>query len=204
MSELTVKPAVDATRNATNLVAHLAERRLMEAIESGDQNALKQLVHQFGNKLALFIGRLMVWHDDCDDIFQNVLLIAWQRAGQYNGEGPLEAWLKRIAINQCRNHFRAINVIRRKLHQVGQRLIGETTNSTSTYSIAEHGAQVKDEGLASALNQLSQQDRMAVVLFYLEGYSGKEVAEQLGIKTDALHVRLHRIKKRLKHSMESQ
>ena len=50
--------------------------------------------------------------------------------------------------------------------------------------------------------QLDPIDRMGIVLFYLEGYSGKEVASQLGIEADAFHVRIHRAKKRLKKLME--
>lgn len=203
MSEQIVNPGVDPTRKTTEAVPFGHELQLMQSVARGEQEALEQLVALHGKALATFIGRMMAWHDDCNDIFQDVLVVAWQRADRYRGQGPLVAWLKRIAINRCKNHFRTLNVFQRKLRQFADRLLADPKLNSTFDVFGRDDCSIQDERLETAIQQLSPSDRHAVVLFYLEGYSGSEVARELGIKADTLHVRLHRIKKKLKQFIEA-
>ena len=85
----------------------------MVRLKTGDQAAMCELLDRHGDMLARLVGRLTAWHVDREDILQDVLLSVWQKSGSFRGNGSLEGWLKRIAVNQCRNHFRAANSIKR-------------------------------------------------------------------------------------------
>lgn len=166
-----------------------AELALMRELAAGNEAAMEQLIRQYGDSVSRLIGRLTGWSEESDDIFQEVLIAAWNKAHRYQGTGSLEGWLKRIAINQCRNQHRKHKVFLRLISSAAQwiNLNHETTQSSD-----------KLDGLSEAMTRLKSADREVLALFYLEGLSGDEVADLLGIKPETLHVRLHRARARLK------
>ncbi len=199
MSELSVNPNA-ATQPAIPAVspAALDERQLMQRLRAGDESALQELIHRHGETLARLIGRLTAWHADRDDILQEVLLAVWERSGSFRGDGSLEGWLKRLAINRCRNHFRAASSLKRTIERFV--LLAPPKQIVKR---DPHHEQDNTE-LRRALEKLSQADRTALVLFYLEELPGDEVATLLKIKPETLHVRLHRARKKLKRLIEEQ
>lgn len=187
----------EAAKNRCN------EHALMQRISSGNELALQELIVLHGDMLARLVGRLMAWHADSDDVLQEVLLTVWRKANRFEGQGSLEGWLRRIAVNRCRNHFRATSILQRKIEQLATLLTASQSNQEdykTSYTFAENAI---DEAspLGIALRQLPTDDRAAIVLVYLEELSPDDVSETLGIKTQTLHVRLHRIKKKLKRLM---
>ena len=172
------------------------EKELTLRLQRGDDTAMCELIERYGEVLGQLVGRLTGWHADREDILQDVLLAIWNQAGSYRGEGSLEGWLKRIAVNRCRNHFRATQSIKRLIERFT--LLRQPSERQSTN---ENDGQ--DEKLTSSLQKLSQADRTVLVLFYLEEMPGEEVAETLNIKLETLHVRLHRARSRLKKLIEA-
>ena len=201
MSELSVnfnavtKPAAKAEAAAVS-----SERQLMSRLKQGDDTAMCELLARHGDMLARLVGRLTAWHVDREDILQEVLLSVWQKSGTYLGNGSLEGWLKRVAVNQCRNHFRAANSIKRLIERFAL-LIHPSESFETEYSV--YGNE-PDEELQLALRRLSELDRTALVLFYLEEMPGDQVAEVLNVRPETLHVRLHRARIKLKKVIEKQ
>ena len=170
-----------------------ADVALMNRIAAGEEAAFTQLIQCHGESLLRTIGRLMLWNKDTDDIFQEVLITVWQKAGQYNGHGSLAGWLKRIAINRCRNQFQLSNRITRKLEAFAEWIGGRRSDESKS----RHDIDLDDQ-VQMALAKLSGDDRTILVLYYLEEMNGDDVASILNISLDAVHVRLHRARKRLK------
>ncbi|MCA9198782.1 MAG: hypothetical protein KDA87_14640, partial [Planctomycetales bacterium] len=69
------------------------ECQLMQRLAAGDNQAMQSLIAQFGPMLQRLIGRLTAWDDASDDILQEVLVKAWDRASEFRGTGSLEGWL---------------------------------------------------------------------------------------------------------------
>ena len=168
----------------------------MRQLANGDAQAMERLLHFHGESLARLVGRLTAWHVDQDDILQDVLVQVWTKAGSFRADGSLEGWLKRIAVNRCRNHFRSLASWKRKL----ERLTMLTTTHHYEDPLVEFDG--VDDALKNALTCLSQEERTTVVLYYLEQMPGAEVAQTMGIKTETLHVRLHRARKKLKQVLQ--
>lgn len=182
----------------TSAPALSEDRRLMNRLANGEEAAMCELIQKHGETLARLIGRLTAWHGDRDDILQEVLVNVWQKSASFRGDGPLEGWLKRIAVNQCRNHFRAANGVKRMMGRFARLLTpAETVDPAPVESSAADKVNL-------ALGALSNVDRTALVLFYLEGMTGDEVATAMKIKLETLHVRLHRARKNLKQAIEAQ
>ncbi len=169
---------------------------LVARLRQGDAAAMQELVRRFGPQLNRLVGRLTAWSSDCEDILQEVFLTAWQHAGSFRGDGSLEGWLRRLAINQCLNHRRARNAFDRLLARLAGR---KSASDCESVAPSEHGHRVRE-----ALAKLRNDDRTVLVLYYLEELNGSEVAELLGIRLDTFHVRLHRARQRLRKHLEKE
>ncbi len=171
-----------------------AERELIRRLVAGESAAMTEFVARYGPMLRRLIGRLCAWSADVDDLMQEVLLRAWERAGSYRG-GSLAAWLRAIAIRHCRNHFRGLGAWRRML----DRFRGYVQTDSRRPS-DDHREQ--SDWIRHALQQLSSADRTILVLYYLEELPLEELAETLNARSGTLAVRLHRARERLKRLLE--
>ncbi|MCA9027098.1 MAG: RNA polymerase sigma factor [Planctomycetaceae bacterium] len=163
---------------------------LMSRLSSGDETAMNELVARFGPDLHRLVGRLTAWSPDSEDILQEVFLVIWKKAGNYRGHGSLEGWLRRIAVTRSQNHQRGRAAFRRLITRL-------THESKATTDEIPESRNDDTDQLRDALTRLSRDDRMVLVLYYVEDWSGEEVSEVLNISTSTLHVRLHRARQRL-------
>lgn len=184
--------------NQQSQPARADELALMKRLGNGDEAAMKKLIEKHGNMLAQLVGRLTAWSIDHEDVFQEVLLNIWQKAGKFRGQGPLGGWLRRLAINQCHNQLRQKNSFKRMLTSFFETSLRSRMNEATPRSC------VSNEPLQTALAKLPINERTAVVLYYLEDMTGEEVALELGIKPETLHVRLHRARKKLRVFLENE
>ena len=58
-----------------------------------------QIVRQYSEQLYWQIRRIVLTHDDANDVMQNTFLKAWNRLDSFQGESKIITWLSRIAIN---------------------------------------------------------------------------------------------------------
>ena len=102
-----------------------------------------------------------------------------------------------IALNKCRTHRRGLLSRWRTLRRASRRPVKlESSADTSA---------VQDDMLAQVrqgIKKLAARDREVIVLHYLEDRGVVEMAELLGIRTNAVEVRLHRARQRLKKLLE--
>lgn len=197
--ESTNKIAVGQAKNqhedaAPISVPYTVELELMQRLAAGQESAMHQLLEQHGDMLSRLIGRLTAWSDDRDDVLQEVLLSIWKKAKAYRGKGALEGWLRKLATNQCYNHLRR----QKSLQNLLVVFFDSKKNSENELYSQTQKTNEPSTAMQEALKQLSVNERSVIVLFYLEEMTGDEVAETLGIKIDAVHVRLHRARKKLK------
>lgn len=68
--------------------------------DSQKEKAFNILVHEYQETLYWQIRRLVVSHDDADDVLQNTFMKAWLALDDFRGESKISSWLFRIAINE--------------------------------------------------------------------------------------------------------
>src|ERR1700751_774799 len=71
------------------------------AKEESRNYAFNLLVRKYQQKLYWHIRRMVIVHEDADDILQNVLVKVWKNLDGFNQESSLYTWLYRIATNEC-------------------------------------------------------------------------------------------------------
>ena len=133
------------------------------------------------------LRRLGVPETDALDLAQRVFYVAYLKLSEFEYRAPLSDWLFRIAFNITR-HYRRTASFRREvatdLEELDQ-LIGahdelrERDEKPNRLAIAE-----------ALLNRLPNEQRDVFVLFELEGLSGAEIADVLGIPVGTVRSRL--------------
>lgn len=125
-----------------------------------------------------------------DDIAQEALIKAYLSSEGFGNIEKFNAWIFKIGYNTFLNHRRS-----EKKHAG----YDEAANIIAD-SAADSG--FRYQALYSALDKLNENERTSILLFYMEGYSVKEIAEIEDISQDAVKQHLSRGRKHLRDILE--
>jgi RNA polymerase sigma-70 factor (ECF subfamily) len=152
----------------------VTESRLAHAASRGDRDAFGRLVmdHALSARRVAY-GVVGNW-DEAEDIVQEAALAAWQAVQRYDPERPFRPWFLRIVSNAALDHARRQKVRRTEMLADTERHPGPTPEDR-----AEHA--VLRDRLGQALSELPERQRIAVVMFDVEGYSHADIATSLGV-----------------------
>ena len=73
--------------------------------EKSKHGAFSAIIKEYSQKLYWHIRKMVLSHDDADDILQNTFVKAWLNWGKFRGDANLQTWLYRIATNETMNFF---------------------------------------------------------------------------------------------------
>jgi RNA polymerase sigma factor (sigma-70 family) len=157
--------------------------------------AFGELVRRFQDMAYGYALGMLGDSDLAEDVAQEAFLTAYQKLGQLREPKAFPGWLRRIVFTQC-------NRVTRRRH-VSLQSFENMADLPSGYpgppAVIE-SEELKEQVLA-AIQTLPEQQRLAVVLVYIDGYSQKEVAEFLEIPVTALKKRLQRARSHLRERM---
>ncbi len=124
--------------------------------------------------------------EDCADAMQNAVLHAFEKLHTLRNEAYFKTWLTRILINECHQ------IIRSRKEQI----------SYEDY----YGGQISPEpgngsDVFEAVMNLEDNYRIPFVLFYVEGFSIKEICQILKLSQGTVKMRLYRSRKLLKERL---
>lgn len=128
--------------------------------------------------------------DDREDLFQEITYQVWKAYSGFRGDSQFSTWLYRIALNTA--------IVFLKSEK--KRSFIENEDFTDYKIIQDEYDLEKEEKMAvmyNAINQLNPIDK-AFIFYYLEDFSGKEIAEQMGISEGNVRVKMNRAKNKLK------
>jgi RNA polymerase sigma-70 factor, ECF subfamily len=162
---------------------------LADAAARGDGAAFARLVQRHHQRVHAHGWRILGEASRAEDIAQEVFLKLWTGKARYDASrGALLPWLLRITTNACLDARRALKPV---------------VELTEAHGVADDRpdahANAEAKALHAILATLPQRQRAAIALFYLEGFSMKEVAEVLGTNSKAVEGLLSRGKAALKH-----
>lgn len=82
---------------------NLSDSELLVKFRSPDtkESAYTSLIRKYQEKIYWHIRRMVVEHDDANDVLQNVLIRVWNGLGNFREDSQLYTWLYRIATNEC-------------------------------------------------------------------------------------------------------
>jgi RNA polymerase sigma factor (sigma-70 family) len=171
------------------------EQALVERFRRGDDSAFDRIVEQHSAAVAALANRLLGWPGDVDDLVQDVFVSAFVGLKTFRGQCRLRTWLYTITINKCRSRR-----LWRRRHSrpvaVDPEALGHLAGGDKAAIDGETFGRVR-----RAVQALPGKYREVVVLRYLQGLEMSEISGLLGVKVNALQVRLNRAKKQLKEQL---
>jgi RNA polymerase sigma-70 factor (ECF subfamily) len=179
------------------------DAELVARVLKGEEPAFTALMRRHKSRLYMFIRRHVATSEDAYDILQESFASAWAALKRYDPERPFEAWLRRIALNKCRDKARKDSVRRRVFAFVG--LPAEAVEQVADTAAAADEATIADEGmrkLSEAVHKLPPGLREPLVLTALQGLSQREAADLLGVTPKVVEMRAYRARKQLAASLE--
>src|SRR5579871_5509240 len=92
--------------------AEPSDANLVAATLAGEESAFTALVSRHKTWLYRYIHRYVRDETEAQDVLQESLIAAWRALKSYDPNRPLEFWLRRIALNKCRDRARRLAVRR--------------------------------------------------------------------------------------------
>ena len=175
----------------------LPDAFLAVAARQGDQAAFAALMRRHKGWLYRFIRRYVADRDDAYDVLQESFVAAWGALSRFDPERPFEAWLRRIALNKCRDRARRDAVRRAALRLFGFGAGDMSAESVAPLADSTVTADHALRRLETAIGKLPRQLKEPLVLTMLEGLSHKEAGALLGINAKAVEMRVYRAKRQL-------
>ena len=155
-------------------------REIFIAHVEREQEALR------GFLLALCCGK----KDDADDLAQDALVKAYLSCAGYQDQGKFRSWLFKIAYNTFLNH------------KASQRCTESIDEARALVSSTNADAEFEHQDLYLALRTLPPKERSSITLFYLNGYSIKEIAAITDTSEDAVKKQLSRGRDKIKEKLK--
>lgn len=152
----------------------------------------KMLMKQYGHRLYWHIRRIVVGHDDAEDVMQETCIKVLDGIGSFKGSGLLMTWLYRIATNEALQHLRRQTRTIQSIDTLGHELIAKL----QTESVIDSD---KLELLfQQALLTLPVQQRIAFNMRYYDELSYDEIARITGKSVSSLKTNYHYATQRVK------
>lgn len=181
--------------SGNGMVAEGADRELVQACQRGERDAFRALFEQYRNKVYSIALRFAGDDATAMDIAQDTFVKLFSSIRDFRGESSFDTWIYRLVVNSCMDHRRrAWRVM--PLADRFQQTLRDPADSLKELLRSERGGQVR-----AAVERLSPDLRIAIVLRYTEGLSYEQIAEVLGCSQGTVASRLNRAHKRLEQRL---
>ena len=170
----------------------VVDEALLEDARAGREPAQRALYETLAPATASLIRRLVGHRALAEDIFQDTMMIFFERLPEFRREAPLGAWLRRIAVTRCLMYLRSPwQRARLCLEPVDCGVAAEVA------ALITPGYTGELIDLERALATLTPTARAVVWMYEVEGYSHEEIAREFGRSVSFSKSQLARAHRRL-------
>lgn len=170
------------------IISMFADERTREA-------AFSQLLTKYQQKIYWHVRRMVIDHDDADDVVQDIFVKVWKNLAKFREDSQLYTWLYRIATNEC------ITFLNKKKQKYNVSLDDESTSYLAeTLADGQYfngdKAQMK---LQQALLTLPEKQKLVFNMKYFEDLKYEEISQILGTSVGALKASYHLAVKKIEN-----
>ena len=163
------------------------EKRILKQLSNPatSRQAFAEVVAQYGEQLYWSIRRMVLVHDDANDILQNTFIKAWTNLANFQGRSKFSTWLHRIAINEC------LTFVRKQ--KLTANIYTDEDNGVANMLMADEyfdGDEVQAL-LQQAIASLPEVQRQVFCLRYYDDMKYSEMSTLFGTSQGALKASYH-------------
>lgn len=156
------------------------------SVEKTRNEAFNLLIKKYQEKIYWHVRRLVVDHDDADDLVQEVFIKVWKNLSKFRNDSKLYTWIYRIATNE------SITFLNKKKQQNNTPLdeVSEELSESLVASSYFNGDKIQMK-LQQALLTLPEKQRLIFNMKYYDDLKYEEISEILGTSVGALKASFH-------------
>ena len=172
----------------------LNEARLIEQLKDPvtQENSYRELISQYKERLYWHIRKIVMDHDDADDVLQNTFIKVFKNIKNFKGESKLYSWMYRIATNESITFLNKKANIRRVDYETLQNQMVEKLHADVYFDGDE--IQLK---LQKAVITLPQKQQLVFNMKYFDNMKYEDISEILGTSVGALKASYHHARKKI-------
>ncbi len=161
------------------------DSEIIAAVLSGNESAFGALVRRYQNSYIRYASRMLNSQDDAEDVLQSAFIRAYRNLRSCRDQERFGAWLQKIVVNECRTFGS-----RRGRREARFDRRPAVMDSLRTSNDGERTEMAEEIGVA--LSHLTDEQREAFLLRYVEDLSYEDMAEVTGAGVSALKMRVKR------------
>jgi RNA polymerase sigma factor (sigma-70 family) len=177
----------------------LEDKELLEKIRNPETRnyGFNMLVRTYQQKIYWHIRKMVIDHDDADDLTQEVFIKIHKHIGSFREDSQLYTWIYRISTNECLTFLqKKKNKFFLPIHDVAKELTGKIESN----QISADEIQLK---LQKALLTLPDKQRLVFNLKYFDDMTYEEISEITKTSVGALKASFHHAVKKIEDSLTS-
>lgn len=181
-------------------MAETGDKEILDlyADEATRNTALGQLIAKYQQRLYWHIRKIVISHDDSDDVLQNTFIKVWKGLQSFKGESQLYTWLYRIATNEALTHLRQKEKMQTSsIHPIEYSL---SKNLESDVYFTGDAIQLK---LQQAILTLPEKQRIVFNMRYYDETPYEEMSAILDTSVGALKASYHIAAKKIEELLVS-
>jgi RNA polymerase sigma-70 factor (ECF subfamily) len=181
-------------------MGHLSDKELLEMFRNLETQsyAFNLIVRKYQERLYWHIRKIIICHDDSDDVIQNTFLKVWTGLKNFREDSQLFTWLYRIATNE------ALTFLKKKRNKFFLPLMDVEQQLAQTLESGPHidGNEIQVK-LQKAILTLPEKQRIVFNMKYFEELKYEDISEILGTSVGALKASFHHAVKKIEKYMET-
>jgi RNA polymerase sigma-70 factor, ECF subfamily len=178
------------------------DRELVARCRKGDPLAFEELVHKYQQTILNLAYHYLGYQKDFEDVAQKIFTKIYFSLPKFDTRRPFFPWLYRIAVNQCYDELRRMRRLKvRTFSELSMEEANSVENLISQPAVSLTANEDRKDMLAllqKMLDQLPDQQRMAIVLRDIEDLPYSQMAEMLKCTEQAARLKVFRARSRLK------
>lgn len=183
-----ISPAEQATSPLSG-----EDESLIGRAQGGEARAFEELYRTHVDRVYALCLRMSADRERAEQLTQDTFVRCWEKLGTFRGESRFSSWLFRMAVNVVLNDQRS----RKRRH-----LRLESTGDLGRYARAVPEGRTEERiDVERALAGLPEAARNALVLYGIEGYKYREIAEMTGLAEGTVKAQIHRARKLLEEAL---
>ena len=156
------------------------------------RKAFEEVVKAYGEPLYWQVRRMVLDHDDANDLLQNTFIKAWTNLDMFRGDARLSTWLYRIALNEC------LNFLNKQQAQKNLSIDNEEASvanqlESDPYFDGDETQQLFQE----AIHTLPEKQRMVFQMKYFQEMKYEDISDIMGTTVGALKASYHHAVKKI-------
>lgn len=174
------------------------EKELIARLEDEKERAaaFSIIVNRYSQQIYWHIRRMVLSHEDTDDLVQNTFVKAWTNIGKFRGDSQISTWLYKIAINET------LTFLGRNRHTTVSIDSPEGAVADMLESDVYFNGDRADALFSEAVSRLPEKQRLVFNMKYFEEMKYEEISSILGTSVGALKASFHIAVKKIEEYLE--